>query len=223
MSRWSGIFCNASGNALPARRYRKVSNFEWQSNTIADVISPSAPVPSIVYTRCSLMAANVGAADRMCDTRVVQDGLRTYCIIFMLAFGQSARSGQQLLVPITVSAATLELLKHVNVLDSCSRNNSQDRTLRRQYHSLGYVSDAPLQRVHQSRTANACGANGPVPHGLLTLTRTLVLFAADIISAVEFDQTGQHLATGDRGGRVVLFERLSGPQVRCTARRGDQD
>ncbi len=33
--------------------------------------------------------------------------------------------------------------------------------------------------------------------------------AADIISAVEFDQTGQHLATGDRGGRVVLFERVA--------------
>ncbi|EPZ36718.1 Protein phosphatase 2A, regulatory subunit PR55 domain-containing protein [Rozella allomycis CSF55] len=30
---------------------------------------------------------------------------------------------------------------------------------------------------------------------------------ADIISAVEFDPTGDFLATGDRGGRVVLFER----------------
>ncbi|ODV58885.1 protein phosphatase 2A regulatory subunit CDC55 [Ascoidea rubescens DSM 1968] len=30
---------------------------------------------------------------------------------------------------------------------------------------------------------------------------------ADIISAVEFDHTGDYLATGDRGGRVVLFER----------------
>ncbi|WFD35573.1 protein phosphatase 2A regulatory subunit cdc55 [Malassezia cuniculi] len=30
---------------------------------------------------------------------------------------------------------------------------------------------------------------------------------ADIISAVEFDQTGNYLATGDKGGRVVLFER----------------
>ncbi|GMM38054.1 protein phosphatase 2A regulatory subunit [Saccharomycopsis crataegensis] len=30
---------------------------------------------------------------------------------------------------------------------------------------------------------------------------------ADIISTVEFDQTGDYLATGDRGGRVVLFER----------------
>ncbi|XP_038995599.1 serine/threonine protein phosphatase 2A 55 kDa regulatory subunit B beta isoform-like isoform X2 [Hibiscus syriacus] len=29
----------------------------------------------------------------------------------------------------------------------------------------------------------------------------------DIISATEFDKTGDHLATGDRGGRVVLFER----------------
>ena len=29
----------------------------------------------------------------------------------------------------------------------------------------------------------------------------------DIISAVEFDKTGDYLATGDKGGRVVLFER----------------
>ncbi|ODV91327.1 hypothetical protein CANCADRAFT_32004 [Tortispora caseinolytica NRRL Y-17796] len=30
---------------------------------------------------------------------------------------------------------------------------------------------------------------------------------ADIISAVEFDHTGNYLATGDKGGRIVLFER----------------
>ncbi|KAJ1987951.1 protein phosphatase 2A regulatory subunit cdc55 [Dimargaris cristalligena] len=30
---------------------------------------------------------------------------------------------------------------------------------------------------------------------------------ADIISTVEFDPTGNYLATGDKGGRVVLFER----------------
>ncbi|KAE8688969.1 Serine/threonine protein phosphatase 2A 55 kDa regulatory subunit B beta isoform [Hibiscus syriacus] len=29
----------------------------------------------------------------------------------------------------------------------------------------------------------------------------------DIISAIDFNRTGDHLATGDRGGRVVLFER----------------
>ncbi len=30
---------------------------------------------------------------------------------------------------------------------------------------------------------------------------------ADILSAVEFDETGDYLATGDKGGRIVIFER----------------
>lgn len=38
--------------------------------------------------------------------------------------------------------------------------------------------------------------------------------AVDIISAIEFDATGDHLATGDRGGRVVLFERTDTRDVR---------
>jgi hypothetical protein len=42
-----------------------------------------------------------------------------------------------------------------------------------------------------------------------------LLFAADIISAVEFDHDGLHLATGDRGGRVVLFERVNPNAVGC--------
>jgi hypothetical protein len=32
------------------------------------------------------------------------------------------------------------------------------------------------------------------------------LFAADIISCVEFNQDGELLATGDKGGRVVIFQ-----------------
>jgi serine/threonine-protein phosphatase 2A regulatory subunit B len=36
---------------------------------------------------------------------------------------------------------------------------------------------------------------------------------ADIISAVEFDETGDYLATGDKGGRVVLFERNEGKKT----------
>ncbi|KAG6481849.1 hypothetical protein ZIOFF_058472 [Zingiber officinale] len=40
----------------------------------------------------------------------------------------------------------------------------------------------------------------------------------DIISAIEFDKSGDHLATGDRGGRVVLFERTD---VRNHASRKD--
>lgn len=42
----------------------------------------------------------------------------------------------------------------------------------------------------------------------------------DIISAIEFDKSGDHLATGDRGGRVVLFERTD---VRDYGSRRDQE
>ncbi|CCF57288.1 hypothetical protein KAFR_0C02950 [Kazachstania africana CBS 2517] len=35
----------------------------------------------------------------------------------------------------------------------------------------------------------------------------IVVTEADIITASEFDHTGNYLATGDKGGRVVLFER----------------
>jgi hypothetical protein len=46
---------------------------------------------------------------------------------------------------------------------------------------------------------------GPSPYR--AFTDTLLGCAADIISTVEFDSTGNYLATGDKGGRVVLFER----------------
>jgi hypothetical protein len=40
---------------------------------------------------------------------------------------------------------------------------------------------------------------------------------ADIISTVEFDHTGNYLATGDKGGRVVLFERNETVSRSCPA------
>jgi len=43
---------------------------------------------------------------------------------------------------------------------------------------------------------------------------------ADIISTVEFDHTGDYLATGDKGGRVVLFERNE--SVRSESYQQDQ-
>ena len=46
---------------------------------------------------------------------------------------------------------------------------------------------------------------------------------ADIISAVEFDKSGEHLATGDRGGRVVLFERLRPTKFALDAKRAESD
>lgn len=33
-----------------------------------------------------------------------------------------------------------------------------------------------------------------------------VLLSADIISTVEFNHSGELLATGDKGGRVVIFQ-----------------
>jgi hypothetical protein len=39
---------------------------------------------------------------------------------------------------------------------------------------------------------------------------------ADVLSAVEFDETGQFLATGDKGGRIVIFERAGSGKVRRT-------
>ncbi|KAM6587098.1 hypothetical protein CsatA_009703 [Cannabis sativa] len=41
------------------------------------------------------------------------------------------------------------------------------------------------------------------------IARVALKEKVDIISAIEFDRTGDHLVTGDRGGRVVLFERTN--------------
>ncbi|KAG6782081.1 hypothetical protein POTOM_011469 [Populus tomentosa] len=49
--------------------------------------------------------------------------------------------------------------------------------------------------------------DGEVEHIIKFLNLIVFLSAVDIISAIEFDRSGDHLATGDRGGRVVLFER----------------
>lgn len=48
---------------------------------------------------------------------------------------------------------------------------------------------------------------------LIFPTWLLCFSAVDIISAIEFDKSGDHLATGDRGGRVVLFERTDTKDV----------
>jgi serine/threonine-protein phosphatase 2A regulatory subunit B len=47
----------------------------------------------------------------------------------------------------------------------------------------------------------------PCHFAALSPDSTDQLSSADIISTVEFDHTGDYLATGDKGGRVVLFER----------------
>lgn len=44
--------------------------------------------------------------------------------------------------------------------------------------------------------------------------------AADILSAVSFDQSGEYFATGDRGGRVVIFKK-SGGKAKVTILKQD--
>lgn len=41
----------------------------------------------------------------------------------------------------------------------------------------------------------------------LLVNANFVSFTADIISCVEFNHDGDLLATGDKGGRVVIFQR----------------
>lgn len=36
---------------------------------------------------------------------------------------------------------------------------------------------------------------------------TLHYFSADIVSTVEFNHDGELLATGDKGGRIVIFQK----------------
>lgn len=66
--------------------------------------------------------------------------------------------------------------------------------------SLLRLVDALATRVMSRTSQKVCQDDSlPVP--------IVADLAADIISTVEFDQTGDYLASGDKGGRVVLFER----------------
>ena len=44
----------------------------------------------------------------------------------------------------------------------------------------------------------------------------LLLYVGDVISAIEFDKSGDYLAVGDRGGRIVIFEDNACKYVRIT-------
>ena len=49
--------------------------------------------------------------------------------------------------------------------------------------------------------------------GACWLVVMLLFLAADIISTVQFNHDGEFLATGDKGGRVVIFQR-DGTKIR---------
>ena len=61
--------------------------------------------------------------------------------------------------------------------------------------------------VTMETTAIATKQQGPAMRLIIFYLFLFFFCTADLITAVEFDPTGDYLATGDRGGRVVLFER----------------
>lgn len=75
----------------------------------------------------------------------------------------------------------------------------------------------PIARNADVRLSRACSS---FPFASLFTKKKKT---ADIISAVEFDTSGEHLATGDRGGRVVLFERLRPTKFALEETRADLD
>ena len=75
------------------------------------------------------------------------------------------------------------------------------------------MSDSPL---FDWRLSQVFGGDGQpledIPEGnqtTFTQTYFIIFFfiLADIVSSVEFDETGDYLAAGDKGGRIVIFER----------------
>lgn len=48
------------------------------------------------------------------------------------------------------------------------------------------------------------------------MSNTKYFHTVDVISAIDFDDSGDHLAVGDQGGRLIIFEKKPGKDVRIT-------
>ena len=73
------------------------------------------------------------------------------------------------------------------------------------------------RRYKKVRRFSPCTLHQPLraEAGVLTLPPWApVHCAADLLSALDFDESGDYLATGDRGGRIVVFERGAADQAR---------
>eukprot|EP00743_Colponemidia_sp_Colp-15_P001620 GILK01001769.1.p1 GENE.GILK01001769.1~~GILK01001769.1.p1 ORF type:complete len:502 (-),score=67.21 GILK01001769.1:196-1587(-) len=54
-------------------------------------------------------------------------------------------------------------------------------------------------------------------------TATEEITEADILSAIEFDHTGDYLAVGDRGGRIIIFQRVADEKPRSRSGSAGRD
>lgn len=71
-------------------------------------------------------------------------------------------------------------------------------------------SRSPLPCSHMLEDMSAArhpGARPALRSGVDGVRGWRVVGAADLLTTVEFDESGDYLATGDRGGRVVIFEK----------------
>lgn len=69
------------------------------------------------------------------------------------------------------------------------------------------LSGALLSSVFErSHFFTSASKSNIIADASLNICHVFVFFPADIISTVEFNHTGELLATGDKGGRVVIFQ-----------------
>lgn len=87
-------------------------------------------------------------------------------------------------------------------------------------------SRSPLPCSHMLEDMSAAwhpGARPALRSGVDGVRGWHVVGAADLLTTVEFDESGDYLATGDRGGRVVIFEKgddIKQVRASCEERRG---
>ena len=72
-------------------------------------------------------------------------------------------------------------------------------------HKLKALLMTTSQKVTEIVTKNFTKTYQKYEH--LATNFLMFILSADIISCVEFNQDGDLLATGDKGGRVVIFQR----------------
>lgn len=51
---------------------------------------------------------------------------------------------------------------------------------------------------------------------LYVISNTKYFHIVDVISAIDFEDSGDHLAVADQGGRLIIFEKTPGKDVRIT-------
>ncbi|KAK2981181.1 hypothetical protein RJ640_000163 [Escallonia rubra] len=82
--------------------------------------------------------------------------------------------------------------------------------------SIGEIVVAHEYAISTEQSLFQGGGSDP-PNNLFLEVSGLTVLLGDIISTMEFEKSGDYLAVGDQGGRVVIFEKKAGKDVRITS------